>query len=68
MGQIANICKFGFSVALLILSLLLINFFIDYSIYIELFADPWVIESILRIPFLFFFVIFCHQFSKVVTK
>ena len=67
MGLVAKICMIGFSAALLILSISSV-IFLWGALYIEILTSPYVIGNLLQLLFLFFFVIFCHQFSKVVRK
>ncbi|MFT7589405.1 MAG: hypothetical protein ACI959_001623 [Limisphaerales bacterium] len=67
MGLVAKICMIGFSAALLILSITSVMLLWG-GLYIGVLTSPYVIGNLLQILYLFFLVIFCHQFSKVVGK
>ena len=64
MGKVANTCMIGFSAALLINSIYFVEGLADGKI------DNGFIFYILllKVLFPFFLVIFCYQFSKVVSK
>ena len=68
MGLVAKICMIGFSAALLILSISSVIILWGAFNFFGMLTSPYVIGNLLQLLFLFFFVIFCHQFSKVVRK
>ena len=64
MGKVAKICMIGFSAALLINSIYFVVGFSGGKI-----GNVFLFGSLLLdVLFPFFLVIFCYQFSKVVSK